>query len=112
MGKAFEKQIKTIKDQGKKQIEALKDLKLEEKKAIEDKSDDKLSMQKETYNRLLGERLNEIQIISKKIYFNSLTYYFKISGISLMNCIKFEGPFGILKEISDGDKLLKESEEE
>ena len=34
-GKAFEKQIKTIEDQGEKQVEALKDLKL---KAIEDKS--------------------------------------------------------------------------
>ena len=47
-----------------------------------------------------------------KFYFNSLTYYFKSSGISLMNFIKFEGPFGFFKEISDGDKLLKESEEE
>ena len=30
LGKAFEKQIKTIQDQGEKQIEALKDLKPEE----------------------------------------------------------------------------------
>ena len=30
LGKAFEKQIKTIEDQGKKQVEALKDLKPEE----------------------------------------------------------------------------------
>ena len=40
LGKAFEKQIKTIEDQGKKQVEALKDLKPKEQtKAIEDKSD-------------------------------------------------------------------------
>ena len=32
LGKAFEKQIKTIKDQGKKEIDALKDLKDSEKK--------------------------------------------------------------------------------
>ena len=32
LGKAFEKQIKTIEDQGKKQIDALKDLKDSEKK--------------------------------------------------------------------------------
>ena len=46
LGKAFERQIKTIEDQGKKQVEALKpeDLKPEEQKAIEDKFDDKLSM--------------------------------------------------------------------
>ena len=41
MGKTFEKQTKTIEDQGKKQIDALKNLKLklieEETKPIEDK---------------------------------------------------------------------------
>ena len=37
MGKAFEKQIKTIEDQGEKQIDALKDLKPKEQtKLIED----------------------------------------------------------------------------
>ena len=42
MGKAFEKQIKTFEDQGKKQVEALKDLKpKEQKEAIESKSDNK-----------------------------------------------------------------------
>ena len=48
MGKAFEKQVKTTVDQGKKQIDALKDLKdnkEKQAKAIEDKSDDKLSIQ-------------------------------------------------------------------
>ena len=40
LGKAFEKQIKTFEDQGKKQFEALKDLKpKEQKEAIESKSD-------------------------------------------------------------------------
>ena len=57
LGKAFEKQIKTIEDQGKKQVIALEDLKLKEQtKAIEGKSDDKLSIQKEKYDRLLSER--------------------------------------------------------
>ena len=42
LGKAFEKQIKTIEDQGKKQVEASKDLKPKEQtKAIEDKSSGK-----------------------------------------------------------------------
>ena len=39
LGKAFEKQIKTIKDQGVKQVDTLKDLKLKEQiKPIEGKS--------------------------------------------------------------------------
>ena len=40
---AFEKQIETIKDQGQKQVEALKDLK---PKAINDKSEEKNSLPK------------------------------------------------------------------
>ena len=41
--KAFEKQIKTIEDQGKKQVDALENLKLkEETKPIEDKSNNQL----------------------------------------------------------------------
>ena len=42
LGKAFEKQIKTIEDQDKKQVDALENLKpKEETKPIEDKSNDK-----------------------------------------------------------------------
>ena len=40
MGKPFEKQTKTIEDQGKKQVDVLKTLKPKELEAIEDKSDD------------------------------------------------------------------------
>ena len=42
--------MKTIEDQGKKQVKALEDLKLKEQaKATEDKSDNKLSIQQENY---------------------------------------------------------------
>ena len=69
-------------------------------------------MEKETYNKLLGERLNEIQEISKKVDFKNLTYYFKTSSISPIHFIKFKGPFVFFKETRDSDKLLKEAEEE
>ena len=69
-------------------------------------------MEKETYSRLSGERLNEIQEISNKIDFKNLTYYFKTSGISPINFTKFKDPFGFFKEIRDDDKILKEEEEE
>ena len=62
--KAFEKQTKTIEDQGKKQIDALKDLKDNKEKqarAIEDKSGDKLSIQEKKINKLLDGRIDEIQ---------------------------------------------------
>ena len=53
LGKAFEKQIKTIEDQEEKQIDAIKDLK---RKGITYKSDDdndKTSTNKEIYDEIL-----------------------------------------------------------
>ena len=59
MGKAFEKQIKTIEGQGQKQVKTLKDLNSEEQtRPIVDKSDDELLLQKETYNRFIILKLN------------------------------------------------------
>ena len=47
LGKAFEKQIKTIEDQGEKQIDALKKLKDQEKELVNDGYEDKLLHTKE-----------------------------------------------------------------
>ena len=56
MGKAFEKQIKTIEDQGKKQIDALKVLEpKEETKPIEDKSNNQ-SKAKAIFSDLIIKR--------------------------------------------------------
>ena len=55
MGKAFEKQIKTIEDQGKKQVDALENLKpKEETKPTEDKSNNK-SEATIIFNELINE---------------------------------------------------------
>ena len=63
MGKAFEKQIKTIEDQGEKQIEALKylkDLKPKEQiKAIEEESSNQ-SKSTNIFNNLIKERMSII----------------------------------------------------
>ena len=56
MGKAFEKQIKTIEDQGNKQVKALEDLKSkEETKPIEDKSNNQ-SKTTIIFNELIDKR--------------------------------------------------------
>ena len=71
LGKTFEKQIKTIEDQEKKQVEALKDLKPEEQTiAIENDSNGKLSIQKEIYDKLLDDRADDIPEIAKEINYN------------------------------------------
>ena len=112
LGKAFEKQIKATEDQGTKLAKALENLKPKEQKGIEDESDDKLLVQKETYNRLLSKTLNEIQEISKEIDFNNLTYYFKTPGISWKSFIKFKGPLVFSKEIKKGNISLTKAEED
>ena len=54
MGKAFKKQIKTIEDQGQKEVDTLKLLK---PKSIESESR-KQSINKDIYDKILEERLD------------------------------------------------------
>ena len=49
--------------------------------------------------------------MAKEIDYNKLIYYFKGPHIAPINSIKHKGPFNIFKEIRDGDKTLKEIEE-
>ena len=108
LGNDFEKQIKTIENQGQKQVEALENLKPKEQKTIADKSyDDEFLKQKEAYNKIYDEKLNEIQEMRKEIDYKSLVYNFtsKISGS--INFIKFKGPSGLFKEIKEGNISLK-----
>ena len=71
--KAFEKQIKTIEDQGEKQAEALKDLKPKQQtKAIESES-----ISKDIFNQILEEKIDEIVNMSREINSNNLIYKFK-----------------------------------
>ena len=74
LGKAFEKQIKTIEDHGKKQIQAFENLK---PKAIQSGSNNKSTITKEIYNKTLEERMDEILELSREIDYNNLTYNFK-----------------------------------
>ena len=76
MGKAFEKQIKTIEDQGEKQIDALKDLKPKEQtKSIEDKSN---NQPKATI--ISNEPINESKKLMTKLYdsvdYNNLKFQY------------------------------------
>ena len=76
LGKALEKQIKTIEDQGKKQVDALKSWKT---KAITYKSDDddNTPNSKEIYDEILEKRMDEILEMSRKINYSNLVYDFK-----------------------------------
>ena len=67
--KAFEKQIKTIEDQGEKQTEAIHDqrrVKTIKKFASDDEDSPWISRQKGIFNELADKRLNEIKGIRQK----------------------------------------------
>ena len=69
LGKAFEKQIKTIEDQGEKKITVIQDQRQVKtiKKCIYDNEDTPLiSKQKEIFNKLVDEILEEITDLDKK----------------------------------------------
>ena len=74
LGKTFEKQIKTIEDQGQKQIGALEALKLKKQtKPIEDKSSNK-SKAKVISNDLINERKEMINELYDSVDYNNLKF--------------------------------------
>ena len=74
MGKAFEKQIKTIEDQGKKQVDALENLKLkEETKPTENKSNNK-SKATVIFNDLINKRRKIIKKLFNDVDYNNLKF--------------------------------------
>ena len=103
-GKAFDKQIKTIEDQGKKQVDALKIL---EPKEIESASNNKPVITKEIYDKTLVERMDEILEMSREISYNKLVYNFK-GPTSPISFTKFGGPMYTYNQLKNGDTALQE----
>ena len=101
LGKAFEKQTKTIEDQGKKQIDALADLKPKEIKPREIKPN--------RYSDYFIDKMAEIRN-SFEIDFSNLKYTFKDRNNAPIDFIGFKGPLQIFKDINDGDIPLEEVE--
>ena len=74
MGKAFEKQIKTIEDQGKKQVDALESLKPKEQtKPIEYKSNNR-SKAAIIFNDLIIKREEIMSELYDSVDYNNLNF--------------------------------------
>ena len=114
LGKAFEKQIKTIEDQGKKQVDALESLKPKEQtKAITYKSDDddddddnNTPISKEIYDEILEERMDEILKMSREINYSNLVYDFKGPTPSI-NFAIFGDPMYTYNQLQNGEKTSR-----
>ena len=71
--KAFEKQIKTIEDQGKKQVDALEKLKTKEIKPIEDKPNNQLKAAT-IFNELISKRKELMNKLYDSVDYNNLKF--------------------------------------
>ena len=96
LGKAFEKQIKTIEDQGEKQVDALKDLK---------------PISKKMYAEILEKRSDEILKISRKVNYSHLVYDFKGPTPSI-NFPIFGSPMYTYNQLRNREKKLQQVEEQ
>ena len=74
-GKAFEKQIKTIEDQGQRQTDALEYLKDQNKQLVNDDEDKLfLSKEREIFTNIYNKRLDKIEELTKEIDGNNLIF--------------------------------------
>ena len=99
--KAFEKQTKTIEQQGKKQVDALVALKSKEIKLRETKP-----------NEYSDYFLNGLAKIREPVKFYDLIYNFKDSKIPSVIFIEFKSPNNIFKNIHNGNVALEDVEKE
>ena len=102
LGKAFEKQIKTIEDQGKNKLAGLKPKEIKPRETKPSK-----------YGDYFIDGLAKIQESYKPIDLTyDLTYNFKDLRIPPVGFIKFKGPLHIFKSIHNGDTPLEDIEKE
>ena len=109
LGKAFQRQTKTIEDQGKKQVDALADLKPKEIKPKEIKPRE---TKPNEYGNYFLNGLAKILESYEPIDFNNLVCHFKKPNIYSISFIDFKAPLHIFKDIYDGDKTLEDIEKE
>ena len=73
LGKAFDKQIKTIEDQGKKQVDVLEKLKPKEIKPIEDRPNNRLK-NATIFNELISKRKELMNKLYDSVDYNNLKF--------------------------------------
>ena len=107
LGKAFEKQTKTIKDQGEKQIKAIQD-----KQLVNNNDDYKnkllLSKEREIFKYIYYKRLDKIEELNDKIDYNNLKYAVVNSG-KTFDFSSLKDPLTLLNGIKKGEISLEEA---
>ena len=113
LGKAFEKQIKTIEDQGKKQVKAIQDkqiVNINNKDSYKDDYKDKLllSKEREIFKDIYNKRLDKIEELNNKIEYDNLEYAV-YSRKEFIDFYELKDSLTLLDEIKKGKISLKEA---
>ena len=109
LGKALEKKVKTIKDQGKEQVKAIKD----NKQLVNINKDDYkdkllLSKEKEIFKDIFNKRLNKIKTMDNEINYNDLDYVI-VSKDMEYNLSTEKDPISLFNAIKEGKITLEEA---
>ena len=112
-GKALEKQIKTIKDQGKKQVKAIQDNKQLVNINKNDDYKDKLllSKEREIFKDIYNKRLDKIEELSNKIDYDNLKYVVVGTG-DKYNFDNLDDPLTFLNNIKKGEISMEKAIEQ
>ena len=111
LGKAFQKQIKTIEDQGEKQIEAIQNqgqVKRIKKYTYDDEDSPLILKQQEMFNKLVDERLDEITNLDKQVNHDDLIYRCK-GKTPDENFDTYDNALNIIDKIKNGKIKLADA---
>ena len=111
LGKALEKQIKTIEDQGKKQVKTIQD-----NEQIVNKDDDYkdkllLSREREIFKDIYSKRLDKLEELNNKINYNNLNYVVVGTG-DKYSFDDLDDPLTLLDDIKKGEISMKKAIEQ
>ena len=110
MGKAFEKETKTIEEQGEKQIKAIQDNKEQSVSIKNYDYKDKLLLKKEReiFKKNYNDRLNQIEYLNDKVDYDNLKYTVISSGEEF-EFDKSEDPILFLSTIKEGNISVEQA---
>ena len=100
LGKAFEKQIKTIEDQGKKQVKAIM-IKVDINDDDDYKDELLLSRERKIFKDIYNKRLDKIEELNNKIDYNDLNYFVVGTG-DKYSFDDLDDPLTLLNNIKKG----------
>ena len=110
LGKAIEKQIKTIENQGKKQVKAIQDNKMLVNINKDDDYKNKLllSRERKIFKDIYNKRLDKIEELNNKIDYNSLNYVVVSTG-DKYSFDDLDDPLTLLNNIKKGEISMEKA---